>query len=160
MYCIFKLVSFCLNLFLYCCGKHHDQNQLEFQKEERLYFTLQFIVHPGEKLRKELKVKTWRQELKQKSWGTLFTGWLLTACSACFVTGFRDSGSPAQVWHYPHWARHSYVSNKLRKCPMGLPIVHIYGDISQLKFPLPIVPWLVTSKQKSEPHILHSLWVY
>jgi hypothetical protein len=45
--------------------KYQNQSQLG---EENIYSLLQFVVHYTEKSGQDLKIGTWRQELKQRHW--------------------------------------------------------------------------------------------
>lgn len=49
----------------YRCDKYHDQMKLW---EESVYFLLNPTVHHEGKPEQEVKVRTWRRELEQRSW--------------------------------------------------------------------------------------------
>lgn len=49
----------------YHCDKYHDQMKLW---EESVYFLLNPTVHHEGKPEQEVKVRTWRRELEQRSW--------------------------------------------------------------------------------------------
>lgn len=53
----------CPKLFSCCCDEHNDQKQF---LEEEIIFGLQVVL--CRKFRKELKVWTWRKELRQRSY--------------------------------------------------------------------------------------------
>lgn len=88
---IFLTISW-LNFCLW--DRLHDQKQLERKGFISVYSLVYHWGKPGQKL----KVKTWRQEIKQSYGGMLLTGLLpcLTQLASLYSTD-----QPVQVWHFP-----------------------------------------------------------
>lgn len=56
---------------------------------------------------REAKVRSFRQDLKQRMQNNVFTG--------LFSIFLYNLETPAQEWHYPQWDGHSHTNYYLRK---------------------------------------------
>lgn len=108
-----------------CCDEHLDQKQ---PGRGRVYFTLQLIVHHGEKLQ-------WEPEGGIEAEAS--EGCCLLACLPWLAQSalMRNPGPPARGWYHPQWAVPLTSTVNQENAPMDLPRGQSDGGIFLIAVP-------------------------